>query len=120
LIGKLGRLLKWIILLPILVAVVLIAVANDQTVTVHFNPFDTSDQVLRIDAALYQVAFAVFVLGVVFGGLLTWLGRLRRRGRTPPRQAEAGWAPNDDAPRRADRSTTPAPAAAYLPRPERG
>jgi hypothetical protein len=118
--GKLGKFLKWIILLPILIAVVLIAVANDQTVTVHFNPFDTSDPVLKIDAALYQVAFAVFVLGVVFGGLLTWLGRFRRRARPSPRRQEAGWTPYDEAPRRADRSTPPSPAAAYLPRPERG
>ena len=53
----LGTILKWAILLPVLLAVVLLAVANDQTVTVHLNPFDKADPVLKVELALYQIAF---------------------------------------------------------------
>ena len=120
-IARLGTLLKWIILLPILIAVLLLAVANDQTVTVHLNPFDTSDPVLKIDAPLYQVAFAVFLVGVLVGGLLVWAGRLRHRGAGHHHAAQRSeW----DAGRRATPAAAhddlaPAPAAAFLPRPER-
>ena len=44
----LGTILKWAILLPVLLAIVLLAVANDQTVTVNLNPFDTTDPVLQV------------------------------------------------------------------------
>ena len=52
--ARVGAVLKWIILLPVLVAVLMLAVANDQTVTVHLNPFDPADTVLKVDLALYQ------------------------------------------------------------------
>ena len=45
----LGTILKWVILLPILAVVVLLSVANDQSVTVHLNPFDKADAVLKVD-----------------------------------------------------------------------
>src|SRR5207253_2386055 len=68
--GTLGTILKWVILLPVLLAVVLLAVANDQTVTLHLNPFDKADPVLKVDLALYQVMFLIFVIGVLIGGLV--------------------------------------------------
>ena len=118
----LGTILKWAILLPVLLAVVLLAVANDQTVTVHLNPFDKADPVLGVELALYQIAFLVFVLGVFFGG-----ARSPGRGQAPaPRsrarredarswQARAEWSEQ----RRA-RAAQPSQASAFLPRPERG
>ena len=69
----LGIILKWVILLPILVGVVLLAVANDQVVTVHLNPLAADDPVLRVDLALYQVGFILFVLGVFVGWLVALL-----------------------------------------------
>ena len=116
----LGTIVKWVILLPILLAVVLLAVANDQTVTVHLNPFDKSDPVLKVDLALYQIGFLVFVIGVLFGGVIVW-SRQRKYQRLRARredaalwQARAEWSGN----RRAGPSASQ--ASAFLPRPERG
>jgi len=118
--GKLGTALKWIILLPVLIAVVLLAVANDQSVTVHLNPFDTADPVLQLDLALYQVAFLVFAFGVLAGGLIAWAGQRKYRIRAHRREEAEfartrGGAP---APREAGQRTPQ--VSAYLPRPQRG
>lgn len=120
--STLGTILKWVILLPILVVVVLLAVANDQIVTIHLNPFDTSDPVLRVDLALYQVAFILFVLGTLVGGLVAWRGQRKHRRRAREQrhetalwQARAEWSEQ--------RKSEPGPssqASAFLPRPERG
>lgn len=116
----LGTIVKWAILLPIFVAVVLLAIANDQTVTVNLNPFDKTDPVLRIELALYQIAFLVFVLGVLFGGLIAWSGR-RRRQRLSDRQAETTpWQPRSERSEERKRRAAVSKASAFLPRPERG
>jgi hypothetical protein len=119
LLRTLGTILKWAVLLPILLAVVLLAVANDQSVTVNLNPFDKTDPALKVELALYQIAFLIFVLGVLFGGLIVWTGHRRRqlrnrRAETPSWQARADRheAPNPQA--------APSGVSAFLPRPERG
>lgn len=120
--SKLGLILKWVILLPLLLIVVLLAVANDQTVTFHLNPFDTEDPVLRVDLPLYQVAFLFFVLGSLAGALVAWSGQRKHRRRARERreeaalwQARAEWSEHRKAEER-----PPSRAMAFLPRPERG
>jgi uncharacterized integral membrane protein len=123
--SALGALLKWVVLLPILVAVVLLAVANDQTITVHLNPFNVDDPVLRVNLALYQLAFGLFVLGALIGALVTWAGQHKYRSRSRHRKDEAQfWQSRAE---RAEQSERPQPsqqtssrALAFLPRPERG
>ena len=115
----LATIMKWVILLPVLLVVVLLAVANDQSVTVHLNPFDKSDPVLKVDLALYQLFFLILVLGVLIGGFIVWLNRLRgraARGRVDDAvlsHTRGDWSEE----RRAEQH--PARVSAYLPRPER-
>jgi hypothetical protein len=117
--GRLGAFLKWIVLLPIAAAVLLLAVANDQTVTVHLNPFDTEDPVLRVDLALYQIAFIVFVAGALTGAFVAWSGEVRRRVRRRREQVALEQS-RPIPPERYRAGTPPSPAAGFLPRPERG
>lgn len=120
---KISALLKWIILLPILLVVLLLAIANDQSVTLHLNPFDTADPVLKVDLALYQLAFAFFFLGALAGGLAVWSGQHKYRRRARERREEAAvW---QERARRSERPRDETPAAqsriaAFLPRPQRG
>jgi predicted lipid-binding transport protein (Tim44 family) len=89
-------------------------------VTVHLNPFDKSDPVLKIDLALYQLFFIVLMLGVLIGGCIVWLNRLRRRGSVGERSGDIGPAPaRGDRSEQRRREQHPARASAYLPRPER-
>jgi uncharacterized integral membrane protein len=116
--ATLATILRWLILLPVLSAVVLLAIANDHTVTVHLNPFDTTDPVLRADLALYQLAFIVFVLGALIGAVVAWRGqrKYRRQARRTSEEA-AFWQARAE---RADQRRTELQPAGFLPRPERG
>ena len=114
----LGTILKWAILLPVFAGIVLLAVANDQNVTVNLNPFDKTDPLLRVVLPLYQLGFLLFVLGVLVGGLIAWTGQLRRRRRFREEQA-ALWQTRVDRSERG-RGGRPAENAVFLPRPEGG
>ncbi len=65
--SKLGTFLKWLILLPVLVVVALLGVANDHPVPIRLNPFEPDDPVLQTQLPLYMLAFLVFVLGALVG-----------------------------------------------------
>jgi hypothetical protein len=117
----LGTILKWVILLPILVAIVLLAVANDQTVTVHLNPFDKADPVLKLELALYQIGFIVFLAGVIVGGIIAWSSGARHRRRLRARREDATlWQARADWSGERRTQAPPSQASAFLPRPERG
>ena len=119
--GTLATILKWLVLLPIFLAIVLVAVANDQSVTVHLNPFDTADPVLRLDLALYQVCFILFVLGVLIGGLVARSSQRRAQRRMRRQEEATSWRTRTEWPgRQQGGPAPPAQAAGYLPRPERG
>jgi hypothetical protein len=111
--------LKWVILLPIFAAIVLLAVANDQSVTVNLNPFDKADSVLRAVLPLYQIGFLLFVLGVLFGGVIAWSGQRKHRRRLRQDQA-ALWQARAEWSEQRRREARPSEAVAFLPRPERG
>lgn len=115
----LGTIVKWAILLPIFIAVVLLAVANDQSVTVNLNPFDKADPALKVELALYQFAFLIFVLGVLFGGLIAWSGQRRRQLRNR-RTETASWQPRAEWPEERKPRAAASEVPAFLPRPERG
>ena len=78
-INRLGGLLKWLVLLPVFIIVVLFAVANDHVVRVALNPFDSTDAALAINLPLYQLGFAIFAVGAVCGGFVMWNGQRKYR-----------------------------------------
>lgn len=119
--GTLATILKWLVLLPLALAVLLLSLANDQAVTVHLNPFDADDPVLRLDLALYQIAFIIFLLGALMGGIAAWSGqrKYRRRSRARRDEAERMQARADRSEVRRQQESRPSAAAGFLPRPER-
>jgi uncharacterized integral membrane protein len=119
LLSTLGTILKWAILLPIFLAVVLLALANDHSITVNLNPFDKTDAALKFEFPLYQFAFLIFVLGVLFGGLIAWAGQ-RRRVLQSRRSAAASLPARADQPNEQKSQAEALGASAFLPRPERG
>jgi uncharacterized integral membrane protein len=116
----LSTILKWAILLPVFLVIVLLAVANDQMVTLHLNPFDAADRALSADLALYQLGFIMFVLGPLAGGLVVWVGQRKYRRQARRTRAEtARWQAREEW-TAAPRPSEPQAGAALLPRPERG
>jgi uncharacterized integral membrane protein len=76
-----------VVLIPLGLIFVVFAVANRHFVTVSFDPFNSVDPSIKIEAPLFVVIIAVAILGVVVGGSATWFRQ--RRWRRAARQHEA-------------------------------
>jgi uncharacterized integral membrane protein len=70
--------LKALILLPVAIAVVLLAVANRGPVSLSFDPIG-ADSRLTLTVPLFAVIFAAVMLGVVIGGVGAWLAQAKHR-----------------------------------------
>jgi uncharacterized integral membrane protein len=75
--------LKWLVLVPIGLVLLAFAIANRDPVRVVLDPLPGDYSDLQITAPLFLVMFITGALGVVAGGLVTWLaqGRHRRAAR---------------------------------------
>ncbi len=73
------RLLLWIVLLPLALAIVLFAVANRGAVTVSLDPFSQESPAFAATLPLFVVIFSALVLGVLLGGIAVSIGKLRWR-----------------------------------------
>jgi uncharacterized integral membrane protein len=73
------KLLRVIIIAPAFVALALLAMANQQPVTVSFDPFDASDTQFAMTRPLYVVGFTILIVGVLLGGFAAWLNQARHR-----------------------------------------
>ena len=81
-------LLKALLLLPVALVVILLAIANRGPVLLSFDPFARGTPEFAFSVPLYLLMFAILALGVVLGGVGTWLtaGGQRRRGRASRRE----------------------------------
>ncbi len=84
------RFLKALLLLPVAILVVLLAVANRAPVQLSLDPFSQEAPEFATQAPLFAVIFASVMLGVVIGGIATWLaqGKHRRARRQYRREAQ--------------------------------
>jgi uncharacterized integral membrane protein len=73
-----SKLLYWLIALPIGLILIVFSVSNRGGVVVSFSPLP-----FEMSIPLFLLVFAVFVVGVLVGGLLGWMGGhgARRRAR---------------------------------------
>jgi uncharacterized integral membrane protein len=83
------RFLKALILLPVAILVVLLAVANRAPVTLSLDPFSGDVPEFATQLPLFAVIFAAVMVGVVIGGVASWLaqGKHRRERRRFRREA---------------------------------
>jgi H+/Cl- antiporter ClcA len=75
----LRRIVAIIILVPLAIVIVAFAVANRQTVTISFDPFDPAQPIYSTATWLFLPILGALLLGVVIGGLASWLGQGRWR-----------------------------------------
>jgi uncharacterized integral membrane protein len=81
------RLFTALVLIPLGVLFVVFAVANRHQVTVSLDPFNSTDPAVSITTPLFVLIIAVAILGVVAGGMASWLRQ--RHWRRAARQHEA-------------------------------
>ncbi|MCE4223808.1 DUF1049 domain-containing protein [Methylobacterium sp. C25] len=72
------RFLKALVLLPVAIIVVLLAVANRESVTLSFDPF-SPEPAFSVVLPLYAIVFAAVALGILVGGIGSWLGQGKTR-----------------------------------------
>jgi uncharacterized integral membrane protein len=79
---------KLIILVPLALLAIAFAIGNHHDVTLYFDPISSEPPGFTIPA--YVVVFGALILGVLIGGVATWIGQhgYRRAARTHRREAE--------------------------------
>jgi uncharacterized integral membrane protein len=79
----LRKIVTVLILVPLAVVLIAFAVANRQTVTVSFDPFDQAHPAFALTLPLYALVLALVIAGVIIGGVAAWAtqGKWRRAAR---------------------------------------
>lgn len=72
------KLLRWIVLPPIIVLVMAIAVANRGAVTFSLDPFDQASPALSVDLPLFLIVLVSVFLGILVGGMGAWAQARRK------------------------------------------
>jgi len=106
-----------LILIPLAIVFIVFAVANRHFVTVSFDPFNSANPSVGASLPLFVVIILVAILGVIAGGLATWVrqGRWRRAARL--HEAEARHARTELADLRVQAAASARNAQPRLPAP---
>jgi len=87
----LRKIVAAVILIPLAIVIVAFAVANRQLVTLSLDPFSAERPASSLSLPLFVLIIGLLILGVVIGGVATWLnhGRWRRAARRFEREVRA-------------------------------
>ena len=82
---------KALVLVPVALVIVLFSVANRGGVRVSLDPFSRDLPVLSYEVPLFVVVLAAIAVGVLVGGLASWIaqGKHRKAARRNRREADA-------------------------------
>jgi uncharacterized integral membrane protein len=77
--STLRRVVAAIILIPLAIVIIAFAVANRQNVTVSLDPFNPDVPAASVTKPLFIVLLGVMILGVIIGGVASWLRQTKWR-----------------------------------------
>jgi len=85
----LRRILSLLIAFPLGIILIAIAVSNRQPVQLALDPFRPESPALAVELPFYIYLLGALIVGVILGGMATWLGqsRWRRTARTQSQRA---------------------------------
>ncbi len=83
------KIVNLLILLPLAIILIILCVANRESVTLALNPFQPSDSVLSFTAPFFVFIFLSVLFGILLGSAATWIsqGKHRKRARLEAREA---------------------------------
>ncbi|MEM8785277.1 MAG: LapA family protein [Pseudomonadota bacterium] len=84
-----GRLITWILGLGVAIVVVVLTVANRQSVTLSADPLAGVASNLTIEVPVFLLAFSAFLLGLFTGLIYQWMADGRHRKEKRKARAEA-------------------------------
>lgn len=76
------KILAIIVLVPIAIIAIALSVANRHAVALSLDPFNSTDPAVVISMPLFVLVFGAIAVGVLLGGVGTWLGQGRWRRQT--------------------------------------
>ncbi len=84
------KIVNLVVLVPLGIVLVVLSVANRQSVTLALNPFRPEDAVLSLTAPFFVFLFLAVMFGIVIGGVVVWFSqrKYRKRARTESRSAQ--------------------------------
>jgi uncharacterized integral membrane protein len=84
------RRLSWFLLsFPAAIVLITLAIANRHKVRLVLDPFRPADPAISLMLPLYAYLLGMLLVGVVIGGLATWMTQARWRRSARQRAAEA-------------------------------
>jgi uncharacterized integral membrane protein len=85
----LNRLLIVLVLAPLAIILISFAVANREMVALTLDPFNPGNPALTYNTPLFLLIFAALTIGLIIGGVATWVGQGRYRTQARQRALEA-------------------------------
>ena len=85
------KIVSAIVLIPLVIVLLGLAIANRQIVTISFDPFDSTHPAYALTLPLFGIVFVLLIVGVIIGGIAAWLrqGHWRRAARRLDAEARA-------------------------------
>jgi uncharacterized integral membrane protein len=82
--------LRWVVLVPVGIVLLLLGLANREPVRLSLDPFGGDAAGLAVMVPLFVVIIVSIMVGVLIGGIALWInqGRHRRSARSLRREAE--------------------------------
>jgi uncharacterized membrane protein (DUF106 family) len=83
------RIIKFVVIVPVAIILIVLSVANRHLVTLALNPFRPEDSVLSLSLPFFVFLFIALMIGVLIGSSATWLaqGKHRQRARDEAQEA---------------------------------
>lgn len=82
------KLVSGLIVVPLSLLLLALAVVNRKPVSLGLNPFDSTSG-LSVEAPLFVFLLGAFALGLIAGGIATWLGQGKWRSQARKEAREA-------------------------------
>lgn len=113
----LKKIVNIVILVPLAIVLIVLCVANRQSVTLALNPFRPDDQLLSASAPFFVFLLLAFLLGAIVGSAATWVrqGRHRKRARVEAMSAVKWRSEADQQKKRAEQMAAAVSASGQLP-----
>ncbi|MEM7214557.1 MAG: lipopolysaccharide assembly protein LapA domain-containing protein [Pseudomonadota bacterium] len=73
------KIFNYLFTLPIAVILIILSVANRQTVRFSLDPLNTATPALSVELPLFVFLFIAFLSGMLLGGLLIWISQGKHR-----------------------------------------
>ena len=83
------KIINLVVLIPIGIILIVLSVANRQSVRLALNPFNPDDSVLSVSAPFFVFLFLAVIFGLLVGSFATWVSQHKYRKRARNEASEA-------------------------------